>query len=121
MDIKFIPFAFQVMHSFSKKKDIFDTRKTLKIMSNKSLLISLFLCTMTTGTFISCGESEAKPKAEPAISLPDMDPSVDPGVNFDAYANNGWKKLNQLPADRARFGSFDKLAELAEKQLNELV
>jgi putative endopeptidase len=66
-------------------------------------------------------KKEQKQKSEPAISLSDMDTSVDPGNDFDAYANGGWKKLNPLPADRARFGSFDKLAEVAEKQLNELI
>ncbi len=90
-------------------------------MLNKSLLISISLCTMITGTFIGCTENAPEKQTEPAISLLDMDTSVDPGHDFDAYANNGWKKLNQLPADRARFGSFDKLAEVAEKQLNELV
>jgi putative endopeptidase len=90
-------------------------------MNNKSLLILLFLFIMITGTFISCREKEQKQQAKPAISLSDMDINVDPGHDFDAYANNGWKKLNPLPADRARYGSFDKLAEVAEKQLNELV
>ncbi len=90
-------------------------------MLNKSLLISISLCTMITGTFIGCNENAPEKQTEPAISLLDLDTSVDPGHDFDAYANNGWKNLNQLPADRARFGSFDKLAEVAEKQLNELV
>ena len=75
---------------------------------------------MTTGTFIACSDQNQKP-AEPAINVADMDTKADPGQDFDAYANNGWKKLNPLPADRARFGTFDKLAEVAEKQLNELV
>jgi len=90
-------------------------------MKGKSPLISLFLCTMITGTFIGCGEKAQKEQAAPAISLADMDTTVNPGQDFDAYANNGWKKLNPLPGDRARFGSFEKLAEVAEKQLNELV
>ena len=75
---------------------------------------------MTTGTFLSCTEKEQK-QAQPAINLSDLDTSVDPGYDFDAYSNGGWKKLNPLPDDRARFGSFEKLAEIAEKQLNELV
>jgi putative endopeptidase len=89
-------------------------------MKNKSLLITLFLCIMTTGIFLACSD-KTQQKMEPAISLADLDTKVDPGHDFDAYANGGWKKLNPLPSDRARFGSFDKLAELAEKQLNELV
>jgi putative endopeptidase len=89
-------------------------------MSKKSLLISLFLLTMTIGTFIACNDKEQKPE-EPAINLANLDQTVDPGQDFDAFANNGWKKLNPLPGDRARYGAFDQLAEVAEKQLNELV
>ena len=103
-----------------KKKDTFAIRKYLNIMSNKSLLISLFLLTMTIGTFIACNDKEQKPE-EPAINLSNLDKTVDPGQDFDAFANNGWKKLNPLPVDRARYGAFDQLAEVAEKQLNELV
>ena len=104
----------------STKKDIFSARKFLYTMKNKSLLISLFLIAMTLGTYIACTD-DAKEKTAPAISLADLNTTIDPGVDFNEYANGGWKKLNKLPADRARFGSFDKLAELAEKQLNELV
>src|SRR5665648_34405 len=68
MDIKLFSIGIR-----STKKNIFELCKYLKSMKNKSLLISLFLCTMTTGTFISCGETDAKPKAEPAINLLDMD------------------------------------------------
>ena len=90
-------------------------------MNNKSILILLFLFIMIMGTFISCRGKKEKQQAKPAISLSDMDINVDPGLDFYSYANNGWKKLNPLPADRARYGSFEKLAEVAEKQLNELV
>ncbi len=90
-------------------------------MKNKSLFLTiLLLLTMISGTIISCVDFAGK-KTEPAIKLTDLDLTVDPGHDFDAYANNGWKKLNPLPADKARFGSFDKLIEKAEKQLNELI
>ena len=89
-------------------------------MSIKSLIILLFLSTMTIGSFIACNDKEQKPE-NPAINLANLDKTVDPGQDFDAFANNGWKKLNPLPGDRARYGSFDQLSEVAEKQLNELV
>ena len=89
-------------------------------MTNKSLLISLFLSIMTIGSFIACNDKVQKPE-NPAINLANLDKTVDPGNDFDAFANNGWKKLNPLPGDRARFGSFDQLSEVAEKQMNELV
>ena len=88
-------------------------------MKSSFLVVNLFIIAIMSGTFVSCNK---KVKQEvPAINLADLNTSVDPGDDFDSYANGGWKKLNPLPADRARYGSFDKLAEVAEKQLNELV
>ena len=89
-------------------------------MKNKSLIISLLLGTMTIGTYTAC-DNHPQEKEMQAINLADMDTTVNPGVDFDAYANGGWKKHHPLPADRARYGIFDQLAELAEKQLNELI
>ncbi len=86
-------------------------------MKNKLLVISISFC-MIAATLLSC--SEAK-KGTPAIDPVNLDKTVVPGNDFDTYANGGWKKLNPLPADRGRFGSFDQLAEVAEKQLNDLV
>ena len=82
-----------------------------------AISISIF---MIVATFISCMEGK---KAAPvqAIDPANLDKSVLPGNDFDTYANGGWKKLNPLPADRSRFGSFDKLAEVAESQINDLV
>ncbi len=84
---------------------------------NKLLVISISLC-MIVATLLSCTDAK---KPTPAIDPANLDTSVIPGNDFDTYANGGWKKLNPLPADRGRFGSFDKLAEVAEKQLNDLV
>ena len=89
-------------------------------MKKKLLLITFLFSLMTLGTFTAC-DSQKRPQQEPAINPANMDKTVDPGVDFDAYANNGWKKLNPLPADRGRYGSFDQLSEVAEKQLNELI
>jgi putative endopeptidase len=88
-------------------------------MKKGIILVTLFLSAVMTGTFVSCNFKEKQ--EVPAINLADLDTSVNPGEDFDSYANGGWKKQNPLPADRARFGSFEKLSELAEKQLNELV
>ncbi len=88
-------------------------------MRYKLLIICILLGVITIGAFVNCTHHMQK-KKELAINPADLDTSVSPGQDFDTYANGGWKKLNPLPADRACFGSFDKLAELAEKQLNEL-
>ena len=54
------------------------------------------------------------------INPEDLDTSVDPAQDFDQYANGGWKAWNPLPGDKSRFGTFDKLRDKAEKQLQTL-
>jgi len=73
---------------------------------------------MIAAILLSCGDAK---KAAPAINPANLDQSVIPGNDFDTFANGGWKKLNPLPADRGRFGSFDQLAEVAENQVQDLV
>src|SRR5665647_752453 len=88
-------------------------------MKSRFLLVNIFIIAIMSGTFVSCNKKEKQ--EVPAINLADLNTSINPGDDFDSYANGGWKKLNPLPADRARYGSFDKLAEVAEKQVNDLV
>ena len=88
-------------------------------MKHNFLLVNIFISLFMAGTYISCKQNDKQDV--PAINLADLDTSIDPGEDFDSYANGGWKKLNPLPEDRGRYGSFDKLAEEAEAQLNELV
>jgi len=66
---------------------------------------------------LNSGRAEEKAKA---IDRADMDLSINPAADFDNYANGGWKVNNPLPADKSRFGSFDKLRDTAEKQLQAL-
>jgi len=88
-------------------------------MKNKLTVISISAF-MIVATLMSCVEPK-KTASVLAIDPANLDKSVVPGNDFDTYANGGWKKLNPLPADRGRYGSFDKLAEVAEKQVNDLV
>ena len=50
-----------------------------------------------------------------------MEPSVEPGDDFYAYANGTWNATTEIPADRARYGVFDMLALETEAQVNELI
>jgi putative endopeptidase len=49
-----------------------------------------------------------------------MDTSVKPGDDFFAYANGKWSARTEIPADRVRFGNFDKLAVLSENRVHEI-
>jgi len=77
-------------------------------------LNSLMLMTIVilTTAMSSCKEE----KKSTAIDKTDMDLSVNPAADFDNYANGGWKVKNPLPDDKSRFGTFDKLRDVAEKQ-----
>src|SRR5690606_13051215 len=46
-----------------------------------------------------------------AVNLEFMDKSVRPQDDFYNYVNGTWMKTVQIPADKARWGSFDELRE----------
>jgi putative endopeptidase len=50
------------------------------------------------------------------IDLTAKDAAVKPGDDFFAFANGTWLKTDQIPADRARFGAFDQLAQQSENR-----
>ena len=62
-----------------------------------------------------------QPDQTSGLHLENMDTTAQPGTDFYQYATGGWQKLNPLPAEYSRYGSFDQLAELNQKRINELV
>jgi putative endopeptidase len=50
-----------------------------------------------------------------------MDPSTLPGNDFFAYANGGWLKVTEIPADRSAYGSSEILSDLTARRVNELL
>src|SRR3954468_2930027 len=50
-----------------------------------------------------------------------MDRSVKPGDDFFRYADGAWFDRTEIPADRVRYGNFDKLAELSEHRLHAIL
>src|SRR5436189_2334407 len=55
------------------------------------------------------------------IDLAGMDKSVDPGDDFFNYANGGWSRAVQIPADRPSYGAFDAIAEKVNARTAELI
>ena len=80
----------------------------------KKLLTIAACCLMAA----SCNQ---QPEQTSGLHLEFMDTTAQPGTDFYQYATGGWQKLNPLPAEYSRYGSFDQLAETNQKRINELV
>lgn len=80
----------------------------------KKITISIF-CTMTA----LCACTHAPMPS--GITLSNLDTAASPRTDFYQYATGGWQKNNPLPAEFARYGTFDKLAQDNVKQVKELI
>src|SRR4051812_30858777 len=60
-------------------------------------------------------------KESAGIDLAGMDKSVNPGDDFFGYANGGWMKATQIPADRTSFGAFDVIFDEVSKRTADLI
>ena len=65
--------------------------------------------------------ASAQQKLGAGIKAENMNLAVKPGQDFYEYACGGWMKNNPLPAAYSRYGSFDKLAEDNNKQINSIL
>ena len=50
-----------------------------------------------------------------------MDQTADPRVDFNAYANGGWLKATEIPADKSRWGAFAQLDEYNQAGLKAIL
>lgn len=69
---------------------------------------------------VSCGQANKK-EMKSGIQLENLDTTARVGTDFYQYACGGWMKNNPLTGEFSRYGTFDKLNENNEKQLNELI
>ena len=69
-------------------------------MQRRHLILAL--CAVSFGAVAAATGSEG-------LHTDWLDKSVDPAQDFYGYANGGWQKANPVPADQARWGSFNIL------------
>jgi len=55
------------------------------------------------------------------VDTTQVDTTLDPGDDFNAYTNGKWIAANEIPADRTRFGAFDLLREHSIENVQKLV
>ncbi|HEY0800442.1 MAG TPA: M13 family metallopeptidase [Steroidobacteraceae bacterium] len=83
---------------------------------NRSILSGLALF-----AFISAAAGQGHAATSQGPDVAGMDPAVTPGNDFFEFANGGWLKTTEIPADRSSYGTDQILAELTTKRVNELL
>jgi putative endopeptidase len=83
------------------------------------LLLGALTLTAWVGTSLSA--DTPAPKKTIGIDPAYRDLAVKPGDDFEKYANGGWRKSAQIPADRSSTGAEFEVFERAEKRNADLV
>ena len=81
----------------------------------KKIMMLSFMAALTLG---ACSERQT---GENPLPQSNFDLSVAPGTDFYQYACGGWMANNPLKPEYSRYGSFDRLADLCEEQVHDLV
>ena len=86
-----------------------------------SLTLAITGCGNSIATKQQIDATQSAQKLGSGIDPANMDTSVAPQQDFFRYVNGKWVDNTQIPADKARWGSFDALAENAREQVLELI
>lgn len=79
---------------------------------------TMMLSFMAALTLTACS---GRQNGENPLPSSNFDLSVAPGTDFYQYACGGWMANNPLKPEYSRYGSFDRLADLCEEQVHDLV
>jgi putative endopeptidase len=69
----------------------------------------------------SCTQQKEKRPFANRLDLSALDTTAAPGTSFYRYATGGWQKANPIPDEYARYGTFDKLMEENQVQIQTLI
>ena len=85
------------------------------------------LCILPATAFAAANDSAAPDSVSSAavrtsgIDLQWVDKNVRPQDDFFRYMSGKWLDSTSIPADRARYGAFDQLRDLSEKQSFDII
>lgn len=81
----------------------------------------LFLITVILiMTTVGCSKNKGL-EAVKGIDISNLDTTVAKGESFYQYSTGGWQRANPIPDEYARYGSFDKLREDNQHQIQGLI
>lgn len=86
-----------------------------------STFIATLVLSMSFGLAFGAGARAPRLPTAAGIDLQYIDKAIRPQDDFFRYVNGRWLASAEIPADRARYGSFDRLNELTEGQLRAIV
>ncbi len=81
----------------------------------RRILSSLALC-LAVPVLLAAPPKEARKALSSGLDLAGMDRSVAPGDDFFAYANGGWFKRTEIPADRGSCGVWSDVEERTNRR-----
>ncbi|MEH6569288.1 MAG: M13 family metallopeptidase [Halioglobus sp.] len=90
-------------------------RSNLHVFVLTTAIIFISSCSGTTGTG---GPMNAQ---RSGVDLVNMDTAVRPGDDFFHFVNGGWLAKNEIPADKSRDGSFERLREEADADVRQII
>lgn len=86
-------------------------------MMRRTILSTLVLSVMITSSCTEQKTTQTQDRLDPAS----LDTTAHAGASFYQYATGGWQKANPIPDEYARYGSFDKLREENQVQIQSLI
>ncbi len=96
-------------------------KKMTAIALGISLTLGISSCSNNTAPKNDASTTQTGTALGSGIDLASMDTRIAPQQNFFNYVNGNWVTNVQIPADKARWGSFDALSENAEKDVLALI
>ncbi len=80
----------------------------------------LYSTTLVMATSIGCTQQTTQHK-DKGIEIANMDTTAVAGDDFYMYATGGWQEANPIPDENSRYGTFDKLREENQEQVQGLI
>ncbi|WP_215398640.1 M13 family metallopeptidase [Rheinheimera oceanensis] len=96
-------------------------RKITTVALSIALALGVASCSNSSVTADNNSAVQTQTGLSSGVELSNMDTSVAPQQDFFHYVNGSWMEKTEIPADKARWGSFDELRENAEKQVLAIV